>query len=104
MRVVPTMVAYYTADWIRVALTSYLHHFPDDRVLVVDNNPRRGEVGWIPDCERERHWLLAQPQVDYLMNMLVPCARNGDRPHGLGVDAALDWCRQHGADVLLHFE
>jgi hypothetical protein len=104
MRIVPTLVAYYTADWIRVAITSYLHHFPDDRVLVVDNNPRRGEVGWVPDCERERHWLKSHPRVDYLFNTLVPCRRYGDRPHGLGIDAALEWCRGRGADALLHFE
>ena len=104
MRVVPVLVAYFTADWIRVALTSYLHHFPDDRVLVVDNNPSRGEVGWLPMCERERHWLRSHPRVDFLANPLLPSPVDGYTPHGLGMDAALAWCRDRGADVLLHFE
>ena len=104
MKVVPVLVAYFTADWIRVAITSYLHHFPDDRVLVVDNNPSRGEVGWLPWCERERHWLESHPRVDFLANPLLPSPVDGDAPHGLGMDAALDWCRERGADVLLHFE
>ena len=42
-RVVPALVAYHSADWIQVAIASYLEHFPADRILVVDNNPRRGE-------------------------------------------------------------
>jgi hypothetical protein len=104
MRVVPVLVAYFTADWIRVAITSYLQHFREDRVLVVDNNPRRGEVGWLPVCERERHWLKSHPRVDFLANPLLPSPVDGYAPHGLGVDAAMAWCRDRGADVLLHFE
>ena len=104
MRVVPVIVAYFTPDWIRVAITSYLHHFPDDRVLVVDNNPARGDDEWIPACERERHWLRSHPRVDYVMNHIVPCTRYGGRPHGLGLDVALGRCRDLGADVLLHLE
>ena len=76
MRVVPVVVAYFSADWIRVGITSYLHHFPDDRVLVVDNNPRRGEVGWLPLCDRERHWLRSHPRVDILANPLRPSPRS----------------------------
>ena len=93
LRVVPALVAYYTADWIQVAVTSYLEHFPADRILVVDNNPRRGEPGWDPDCERERYWLRAHPQVDHVVNTLTPCGSNGERLHGLGVDMAVQWCR-----------
>lgn len=104
MRVVPVIVAYFTPDWIRVAITSYLRHFPDDRVLVVDNNPLRAEAGWMPACERERRWLRSHPRVDYVMNHLVPCSRYGGRPHGLGLDAALGHCRDLDADVLLHLE
>ena len=36
LRVVPALVAYHTADWIQVAVASYLEHFPADRILVVD--------------------------------------------------------------------
>src|SRR5262249_35261327 len=82
----------------------YLHHFPEDRVLVVDNNPRRGEVGWVPGCERERHWLRAHPRVDHLANPSGPDGRLGTRTHGLGVDAGVAWCRERGVDVMVHFE
>jgi hypothetical protein len=103
MRVVPVLVACFTADWIRLSITSYLHHFPDDRVLVVDSNPSRGEVGWLPSCERERHWLRSHPRVDFLANPLRPRPVDGSS-YGLGMDAALAWCRDRGADVMLHFE
>jgi hypothetical protein len=104
LRVVPTLVAYHTADWIQVAVVSYLEHFPEDRILVVDNNPRRGEPGWDSDCERERYWLRAHPRVDHVVNTLVPCGFNGERLHGHGVELAVQWCRDRGAEVLVHFE
>jgi hypothetical protein len=104
LRVVPALVAYHTADWIQVAIASYLEHFPEDRILVVDNNPRRGEPGWDPDCERERSWLRAHPRVDHAVNTLVACPDNGERMHGLGIDLAVQWCRDRGVDVLVHFE
>jgi hypothetical protein len=98
------MVAYHTADWIQVAIASYLEHFPEDRILVVDNNPRRGEPGWDSDCERERYWLRAHPRVDHVVNTLTACDGAGGRLHGLGVDLAVQWCRDRDADVLLHIE
>ena len=104
LRLVPALVAYHTADWIQAAVASYLEHFPEDRILVIDNNPRRGEPGWDPDCERERYWLRAHPRVDHVVNTLMPCGSNGERMHGLGVDLAVQWCRDRGDDVLLHFE
>jgi hypothetical protein len=98
------MIAFHTADWIKVAVTSYLEHFPNDRILVVDNNPKRGEVDWTPDCERERRWLLGHSRVDYLPNTQLPSDRNYDPPHGIGLDVALEWAKARGAEVLLHFE
>ena len=104
LRVVPALVAYHTADWIQVAIASYLEHFPEDRILVIDNNPRRGEPGWDPDCERERSWLRAHPRVDHAINTLAACSDDGVRIHGLGVDLAVQWCRDRGVNVLVHFE
>ncbi len=104
LRVVPALVAYHSADWIQVAIASYLEHFPEDRILVIDNNPRRGEPGWDPDCERERSWLRAHPRVDHAIDTLAACSDDGVRIHGLGVDLAVQWCRDRGVDVLVHFE
>jgi hypothetical protein len=104
LRAIPALVAYHTPDWIQVAVASYLEHFPEDRILVVDNNPRRGEPGWDPDCERERYWLRAHSRVDHVVNTLTPCDINGERPHGHGVELAVQWCRDRRADVLIHFE
>jgi hypothetical protein len=104
--VVPVLVAFHSVHWIRVAVESYLHHFPGERILVVDNNPPRGERGWFPHCEEERDWLAAHPGVLVVDGPKGPQDRLADgRPeHGAGLDAALAWCRRNGARVLLHFE
>ena len=40
--------------------------FPEDRLLVVDNNPRPGETGWSAAFRRERSWLSSHPRVNLI--------------------------------------
>ncbi|HUY32310.1 MAG TPA: hypothetical protein VMV69_05980 [Pirellulales bacterium] len=96
--VIPVLVAFHTARWIKVALRSYHRHFPHDRVVVVDNNPRPGEPGWEPACDTERDWLRSCSDVTLLSN------DGPDKRHGAGIDVALDHCRTIGAEIMLHFE
>jgi hypothetical protein len=103
MEVVPVMVAYHTNAWIRVGIESYLRHFPDDRVLVVNNSPPPGAYDWQPNCEEERYWLGAHPQVIFMENP-NPANGRGARGHGAGVDLAAAWCRANGARVMIHLE
>ena len=103
MKIVPVLVAFHTAEWIQVAVESYLDAFPEDRVLVVDNNPVRGEPGWGQDCERERFWLAAHPKIILVPNRAPPGRITG-RTHGEALNVAVEWCRGQGADVLVHFE
>src|ERR1700704_5605477 len=100
MEIVPILVAYHSANWIGVAIESYLEQFPSERLLVVDNNPRRGEVGWMPDCARERAWLASHPGVILIDNPDSPDGALKNRTHGAAMDVALDWGRQCSADVL----
>src|SRR5262245_21314623 len=104
MRAVPALVSYHSVHWIRGAVESYAEQFPEDHLLVVANNPRRGERGWRPDCERERRWLAAHPFVELIDGPPVPSGPWSNRIHGAGVDVALEWCRARGADVLVHLE
>ncbi len=92
------IVAYRSPLWIRVSVGSFRRHFPGQRVLVVDNNPRPGDPRWDPACEVERAWLAAQPDVEVLRN------EGGDRRHGRGMDLALAWCRARGVDAMLHVD
>jgi hypothetical protein len=106
MDAVPVLVAYHSIYWIRAAVESYLEHFPGDRLLVVNNNPRRGELGWYPYCEEERDWLASHPGVLLLDNPRLPgsMSPNGWLEHGTGIDAAVSWCRTHGVRVMVHLE
>lgn len=98
LKVVPLLIAYHTPLWIRVGLRSFRRHFPAERVLLIDNNPRPKEPGWEPACEEERAWLAQRDDV-------VPIEHPGpDRRHGAVIDFALQYCRANGGDILLLFE
>lgn len=84
--------------WVKVAVGSFLAHFPDQEILVVDNNPLPGDRRWEPENEAERAWLAAHPNVRLLANP------GPDRTHGAGMDLALQWCRDHGVETMLHIE
>ncbi len=104
MIVYPVLVAYRTGSWMPIAIESYLAHFPEDRLLVVDNNPQPGETGWSSALRRERRWLSSHPRVDLIDDRGTFPGILTRRSHGAGMDVALDWCRRRGADVLLHIE
>jgi hypothetical protein len=106
MEVVPILVAHHSIYWIRVAVESYLEQFPEDRLLVVDNNPRRGEASWYPYCEEERDWLASRPGILLVDSTRTPghFLPDGRLEHGSGMDVALDWCREHGARIMVHLE
>jgi len=92
------LVAYRSPLWLKVAIGSFLAQFPDQEILVVDNNPRRSDPGWEPECEAERQWLADHRRVRLLPNP------GADRSHGAGMDLALAWCRENGVAAMLHFE
>ena len=96
--VVAAMVSHYTVQWIRVGLGSFRDHFPREMVVVVDNNPERGEPGWNPLVDAERAWLRARPDILLIKN------HSPDKRHGTGMDVALDWCRSNDAGLFLHIE
>jgi hypothetical protein len=103
VKAITAIVAFRSLHWMRVGLGSYLQAFPDERVLVVDNNYLPGERGWDRDCDTERAWLAGHPSVD-LVDRHTPWGVKGNHSHGAGIEAALGWCRRRGADVLLHIE
>ena len=104
MVVFPVIVAFHTADWLPIAVESYLSQFPADRILVVDNNPQPGETGWSATCRRERRWLYSHPKIDVIHRHANCAGIPAQRTHGDGMDLAFDWCRSRGADVMLHIE
>lgn len=104
MIVYPVIVAFRSLNWLPIAVESYLSQFPQDRLLVVDNNPRLGETGWSPAARRESRWLDSYPRVDVIRQSSSYLGAPVTRTHGSGMDLALAWCRSRGADVMLHIE
>lgn len=94
----PVVVAFHSLRWMPVVVVSYLRHFPGHMMLVVDNNPDPGQPGWDPECDAERRWLRAQPDL-----LMIRGGRPGGE-HGEGVDRAVAWCREAGVDRMLLLE
>lgn len=93
-----TIVAWNTADWIKIALRSLHEFFPHAEVLVVDNNPERGQACWTPRAEEERRWLQNYPQVHLLKN------ERDDKSHGIGMQLAYEEAKRRHARIMVHFD
>ena len=88
------LVAYKTVSWMPVALNSFHQHFPDETLIVVDNN--RSESA---DAAREHQYLRERS----FCTLIMPEA-SSDRSHGAGIDSAVLWCRSNQIRYLVHFE
>jgi hypothetical protein len=109
MRIQFVIVAFHSHNHIQRAIMSFFQHFPEQRLLVIDNNPlpnqtfqRRKHFNWVPECDEERNWLKKQK------NIIVarPDINKTDVPlfHGDGLNFARKWCMERGFDAMCHFE
>lgn len=94
----PVFIAWNTRRWMPVGLGSFRRHFPSWQVLVIDNNPVKGESRWNEEHEAERRWLHSQPGVTVVSNP------GPSRTHGAAIDVAVEWCRNQQVEFLLHLE
>jgi glycosyltransferase involved in cell wall biosynthesis len=94
----PILVAYRTWPWILVAVRSFREHFPECPLVVIDNNPQKGTDGWASRCSLEQEWLRTQT------NLIVVENTGLDRSAGGGIDVGLQYCREHGHEIMIHFE
>jgi len=81
-----------------VGLGSFRQHFPSWKVLVVDNNPSEGDENWNASHDAERRWIHSQPGV------IVKKNTGHLKTHGAAVNLAVQWCREHQVEYLLHLE
>lgn len=73
------IVAYKSLSWMPIVTHSFHEHFPDENLIVVDNNANNSE---------ERDYLLTLP----FCKVIEPLT---DRSHGGGIDAAVIWAREN---------
>jgi hypothetical protein len=98
MGILPVMTAFKTHVWTKISLSSFHEVFPDDLVLVVDNNPEIDAEGWTDICREETEWLTSHPNLLYRKNP------NSPKRHGLAMDLAASAARELGYKFILHFE
>lgn len=94
----PVFVSWNTLHWLPVGIESFREHFPSWQILVVDNNPTEGTVHCGLDHEAERRWLNEQE------GLIVLPHQGSQKTHGAAVDLAVEWCREHHVEYLLHVE
>jgi len=122
MKVLPVLISFHTDGWIQRYIKQHLSHFPDHKILMVDNNPlpndtstgqhhiwrknkkpRRGtynfDSSWRESCEHERRWATQHPNLTVIR---PPPGLETD--HGNAIEIAADWLRRNNVDIMLHVE
>jgi len=109
MKVQFVTVSFHSQNNIQRAISSFSRHFPEERLLVVDNNPlpeqvfkRRTLFNWVPNVDDERNWLKRRQDII----IIRPNIEKIDVPlfHGDGLNCARKWCLRNGYDAMCHFE
>lgn len=94
----PLLIAYRTWPWTLIAVRSFQEYFPDQQLVVIDNNPPADHSEWLPRCAEEQAWLRSQSDLIVIKN--PGC----DRSPGHGIDQGLQHCREQGHEFLVHLE
>jgi hypothetical protein len=98
----PVIISYRSYPWIKVGLGSFRRFFPSSPILIIDNNLDPGMQGYDPLMETERKWIrdwCSQDRHNHFEKTVSP-----EKNHGLAMDWATQWCRDHGVRWMMHFE
>lgn len=91
-------VVYKTWRWTPIVVRSFREQLPDCELIVIDNNPMRGSVDWIPYCGVEQNWIRSRRDLIVVEN------NSADRSAGRGIDLGLQICRERQHEVMIHIE
>lgn len=105
-------VAFKSQGWIQNAYKCFFETFPEENLLVINNNPAKDTLGpcgydidarhktWESKCDEETEWLEEQENI----TILYPLDNTDVQSHGKGIDRARDWCLENGYDYFCMFE
>lgn len=103
------IISFHTLGWIQNLITTCWKLLPGTPILVVDNNPDIGELGY----KSNREYIDRNPMVDaerYWLNLykhkltIIKQPNRDDLTHGHGMDLAMKWCLEHGIENMTHLE
>jgi hypothetical protein len=96
--ILPVLILYKTFPWIKVSLGSFQKYFPNDVVLVIDNNPDTGSARGIAYLKQEGEWVRNH------RNILYRKSTHHEKHHGYAMDFAASIARDAGYKYVLFFE
>ena len=99
---VSVIISYRSPLWIKVGLRSFRRFLPKLPILILDNNFDPGMQGYDSKVEVERKWIKEWCYQD--SNSYLGKTSSPEKNHGLAMDWAVQWCREHGMRWMLHFE
>jgi len=102
MRIAPVTISFFSLDNSVQLIAQLKQHVSELIPIIIDNNPREEEYGYDEVCARESRILSVNQRVIYKRNTWEPDIKV--RSHGLGMDFALDFCKQYNFDWMLHIE
>lgn len=107
-----TIVSFFTQGWIQQLITTIWRLSPEQKILVIDNNPDIDDALPLtsyplnkyqhnPMVEAERYWLKTHTRYGLV---IIKQTNRENLTHGCGMDLARTWCLQNGTENMTHVE
>ena len=102
MRIAPVTISFFSYENSVQLIARLLEYVPEITPIILDNNPTRDEYGFEDCCGKEAFAHDVNSRILYRRNTKKPDIKV--RSHGLGMDFALDFCKEYNFDWMLHIE
>ena len=111
MQAMPILISFFSYGFIQDCLETYFQHFPNQQILIIDNNPDEHKKCYLSYRHRrfpmhatklvaaEREWLNSQKNV-----IIYRPETSNVLTHGEVLDVGNQWCRKNGVDIYVHLE
>lgn len=102
--VLACIILHLTSPWTKVGVGSFRKFFPEQKILLVDNNPPTQSSAEAEKITAERDWVKSLKNVEIISGGIESEDILGKWSHGSGMQLAAEWCRAHEYDYMLHIE
>jgi hypothetical protein len=113
------MISFLSFQHSKKCVNSFQRVFPEQSLVVIDNNPLPENPRWTKECEEEREWLQNKKNLIYIesptrhIHRGYPSEFNNSNihidyypynNHGITIDFAVSWCKKNNVEIMLLLE